>query len=76
VATKKTISISVDKDIDEFMEGIRTKVINIDGREIKMNRKKSEVYQKCLEFGIENADKWVLILLIGLFISPLFNLLI
>lgn len=60
MATKKTVSISVDIDIDNFMEKMRTKVINIDGQEICMQRKKSEIYQKALEYAMENADQWVI----------------
>ena len=56
---KKAVSISVDKDIDDFMERMRTKIINIDGQEIRMNRKKSEIYSKALEYAMEHADDWV-----------------
>jgi len=58
--SKKSVSLSIDRDIDEFLESFKTKVVKINDREVRMSKTKNELYVEALRFAIENADKWLL----------------
>lgn len=59
MAHKKSVTLSVDTDIDEFFDSMRVKIVKLQGKEVKFIRTKNELYLEALRFSIENADKWL-----------------
>ena len=57
--SKKSITLSVDKDIDEFFENFRTKTLIIQDQEIRMTKTKTELYTDAIRYAMQNADKWL-----------------
>lgn len=61
MANKKSVSLSVDNDIDDFFEDFKVQAIEIQGKEIKLTKSKNELYIEALRFAIRNADSWLFI---------------
>ena len=59
LSNKKCVNLSVDSSIDDFFESFRHKRVNIDGKEVKLTKKKNDLYVDALHFAIEHADKWL-----------------
>lgn len=59
MAQKKSVSISIDKGIDDFFQKHINKVINIEGHEILITKSKNQLYNLALEYALENANEWL-----------------
>lgn len=55
---KKTISLSINKDVDDFFESLRFKVIVIDGKKIQLTNTKNEIYNRALEYAMIKINDW------------------
>ena len=55
---KIPVSISINKDIDQLFERLTTKVIEVEGQKINVTRSKNELYNKAIEYAIENINDW------------------
>lgn len=59
MSQRRSVSISVDRGIDEFFDKCTKKVINIDGHEVIVTKSKNELYNLALQFALEHADHWL-----------------
>jgi len=55
---KKSVTLSVNKSVDDFMARRSSKIIEVDGRKIYTSRTKNEVYSRAIEFAIEHCNEW------------------
>ena len=55
---KKSVTLSVNKSVDDFMARRSSKVIEVDGRKIYSSRTKNEVYARAIEYAIEHCNEW------------------
>ena len=60
MGNKRSVMLSVDKDLDHFFTTWTTKVVEIDGLEYKQNMNKTALYNRALWFAVERADQWLI----------------
>ena len=58
MAKKVSISISISKDIDDYLSKCANKIINIDGTELETGKSKNQLYNDALEYAMENMNEW------------------
>jgi hypothetical protein len=56
---KVPVSLSVDSDVDKFIEQCSNEIININGREIKTNKSKSQIYNDAILYALKHVDEWL-----------------
>ena len=55
---KKSVTLSVNRSLDDFMLQRSKKIIEVDGQKIYTSRTKNDIYSRALEFAIENCNEW------------------
>ena len=55
---KIPVSLSINKDIDSLFDRLTTKVIEVEGQKINVSRTKNDIYNKAIEYAIENINEW------------------
>ena len=55
---KRNISLTVEQDLDDFMEKLCHKVLEIDDKVLHFKKSKNDVYNRALEFAIEHLNDW------------------
>ena len=55
---KLSVTLSVNKSVDDFMKLRSNKVIDVDGKKIYSSRTKNEVYNRAIEYAIEHCNEW------------------
>lgn len=55
---KISVSLSINKSLHGFFKGLTSKVIEIDGKKIHSSRTVNEMYNRALEYAIENINEW------------------
>lgn len=55
---KKSVTLSVNKSLDDFMLLRSKKVIEVNGQKIYSSRNKNDVYNRALEYAVEHCDEW------------------
>jgi hypothetical protein len=58
--TKKiSISLSVNKDLDDLFEKVSKKIIEVDGTKVVFTKSKTDIYNRALEYAVENINEWL-----------------
>lgn len=55
---KKSVTLSVNRSVDDFMAHRSSKIIEVDGQKIYTSRTKNDVYLRAIEYAIENCNEW------------------
>lgn len=55
---KKSITLSVNKSVDDFMAVRSSKVIDVDGHKVYTSKTKNDVYVRAIEYAIEHCNEW------------------
>jgi len=55
---KKSVTLSLNKSVDDFMAYRSSKIIEVDGRKVYTSRNKNDVYARAIEFAIEHCNEW------------------
>lgn len=58
-ARKISISLSVNRDLDELFEKLSKKVIEVDGQKVVFTKSKTDIYNRALEYAVENINEWL-----------------
>lgn len=58
-AKKISISLSVNKDLDDLFEKVSKKVIEVDGQKVVFTKSKTDIYNRALEYAVENINEWL-----------------
>ena len=56
---KKTINLSVNKEVHTLFQELTIKEIEVAGRKISIKRQLTDIYNRALEYAVENIDEWL-----------------
>lgn len=56
---KISISLSVNKDLDDLFDKVSRKVIEVDGQKVVFTKSKTDIYNRALEYAVENINEWL-----------------
>jgi len=58
-AKKISISLSVNKDLDDLFDKVSKKIIEVDGTKVVFTKSKTDIYNRALEYAVENINEWL-----------------
>jgi len=58
ISNKVSVTISVNRDVENLMLRLSTKTIVVNNEKIMFKKSRNEIYNKALEYAIENINEW------------------
>ncbi len=56
---KKTITLSVNEEVHDLFRELTIKEIEVGGRRISIKRPLTDIYNRALEYAVENIGEWL-----------------